>query len=209
MNNLLINLKIKLRILRNRFLEKRQYNKWLRNGKPVPPPHRVKQNIIKKLQDKYKTNTLIETGTYLGDMVFAQRKNFEKIYSIEIQPFLFKAAQKRFKKYKNIKILHGDSGRVLHEIMPNIPETALIWLDGHYSGGITGKSKLNCPIFDELDAIVKNNKNHLILIDDANCFNGTNDYPTYEALFVFFEKFNYKTHIKDNVIIAEKKINVL
>lgn len=205
MRNSLMNIKIKLRIVRNQLVEKKQYKKWIETGKPVPPPHIVKQNFINKLKEKHKINILIETGTYLGDMVFAQKSNFETIYSIEIQPFLFEAAVKRFKKYKHITILLGDSGEVLHSLMPTISEPALIWLDGHYSGGITGKSDLNCPIYSELEAIFNNNVNHTILIDDANCFNGTNDYPTYDDLKKFIKKYDYKTIIIDNAIIAKKK----
>jgi len=88
--------------------------------------------------------------------------------------------------------------------MPKINEPALIWLDGHYSGGITGKSDINCPIYSELGAIFSTPNDNVILIDDANCFDGTNDYPTYENLEKFFKKYNYKTAIYNNAIVCEK-----
>lgn len=206
MKEMLFNSKVKLRILRNNLLKNYNYQKWLKNGKPIPPPHLVKQKLITEYVNKYHPNIFIETGTYLGDMVFAQKNSFESVISIEIQPQLKKAAEQRFKKDKNVTILLGDSGKVLHEIMPKMSETALLWLDGHYSGGITGKSDLNCPIFNELNAILKNNKNnHIILIDDANCFDGKSDYPTYEVLSNFVKEYNYQTNIIDNVIVAVKK----
>lgn len=205
MNTLLLTLKIKLRIYRNKLLAKKQFKAWQKNGKPMPPPHLVKQNLIKKYIEKYNPKIFIETGTYLGDMVYAQKNNFDILYSIEIQPFLFNSAQKRFKKDKHITILLGDSGKVLYELMPKISETALIWLDGHYSGGITGKSELNSPIFNELKAIFNNNNNNnVILIDDALCFDGNNDYPTYEKLNNFLNESSYQTQIIDNVIVAEQ-----
>ena len=204
MKKLIVSLEIKLRILRNKLVEKKQYNAWLKKGKPIPPPHLVKQNLLKSYKDKYKLNILIETGTYLGDMVYAQKNNFNSIYSIEIQSFLYEAAKRRFKNFKHINILKGDSGKVLNEIMPKINEPALIWLDGHYSGGITGKSDINCPIYSELGAIFSTPNDNVILIDDANCFDGTNDYPTYENLEKFFKKYNYKTAIYNNAIVCEK-----
>jgi len=204
MKKLIVSLEIKLRILRNKLVEKKQYNAWLKKGKPLPPPHLVKQNLLKSYKDKHKLNILIETGTYLGDMVYAQRNNFNSIYSIEIQSFLYEAAKRRFKNFKHINILKGDSGKVLNEIMPKINEPALIWLDGHYSGGITGKSDINCPIYSELGAIFSTPNDNVILIDDANCFDGTNDYPTYENLEKFFKKYNYKTAIYNNAIVCEK-----
>ena len=204
MKKLIVPLEIKLRILRNKLVEKKQYNAWLKKGKPLPPPHLVKQNLLKSYKDKHKLNILIETGTYLGDMVYAQRNNFNSIYSIEIQSFLYEAAKRRFKNFKHINILKGDSGKVLNEIMPKINEPALIWLDGHYSGGITGKSDINCPIYSELGAIFSTPNDNVILIDDANCFDGTNDYPTYENLEKFLKKYNYKTAIYNNAIVCEK-----
>jgi len=38
-------------------------------GKPIPPPHIIKQKIIRTYAKTFKINILVETGTYLGDMV--------------------------------------------------------------------------------------------------------------------------------------------
>ena len=59
------------------------FNEWIKNGCSVPPPHFVKQNTIREYQKKYGYKTLIETGTYLGDMVDAPQKQFKTIISIE------------------------------------------------------------------------------------------------------------------------------
>ena len=88
-----------------------QLNKWNKNGCPVPPPHIVKQMTIQEYQDKYQYKILVETGTYLGDMVEAQKKRFRKIYSIELGIDLFDKATKRFKNDKNVTIVQGDSGK--------------------------------------------------------------------------------------------------
>ena len=52
------------------------YKKWVNSGKPVPPPYEYKQKVIRDYQKKNNINILIETGTYLGDMVAAQKKIF-------------------------------------------------------------------------------------------------------------------------------------
>jgi hypothetical protein len=204
MLNSLINLRIRIRVIRGRLFAKRKYNEWIRMSKPVPPPHVVKQNLIRKYKEKYRITTFIETGTYLGEMIYAQKNNFNQIYSIEIQPVLFKAAQKRFKKYAHITLLNGDSGEVLFKLIPKINERALFWLDGHYSGGITGKSNLNSPIINELKAIFMNNNDHVIIIDDAHCFTGEDDYPSIEELENYLKIYSYQIQITDNAIIAEK-----
>ena len=158
--------------------------------------------MVKEYQKKYACKTLVETGTYLGYMVAAQKKNFEKIYSVEISEHLYSRAKKLFRKYPHIKLLLGDSGEVMPVIMEQIEDQALFWLDGHYSSGITGKGKLNCPIWKELDAIFENRNDHLLLIDDARCFDGTNDYPTIENLtnYLNMKKSNCKISIKDDII---------
>ena len=200
----LLNFRIRLRILKSKLNARKHYKRWLKQGKPVPPPHVVKQELINNYRDKYKLSVFIETGTYLGEMVYAQRNNFDLIYSVEIQPSLYEAAQKRFKKYRHITLLNGDSGEVLFNLMPTVKERALLWLDGHYSGGITGKSDVHSPIMNELKAVFTNNKDHVLLIDDAHCFTGENGYPTLEELDAWLNKNSYRSQVINNVIVAEK-----
>ena len=96
-----------------KFKQKKYYNKWQMSGCPAPPPHVVKQNTIKDYQRKYGCNILVETGTYKGDMIEAQKKNFKKIFSIELAPDLHKKAKKRFANDNKVMLLQGDSSVVL------------------------------------------------------------------------------------------------
>ena len=68
---------------------KQYYNKniisnWTKEGKKLPAPHVFKQSIIQDYQKKFNTKVLVESGTYLGDMIFAQLPFFDKLYSIEL-----------------------------------------------------------------------------------------------------------------------------
>jgi hypothetical protein len=156
---------------------------WLKSGKTIPPPHAYKQLIVINYGKENRIKILIETGTYLGDMVYACRRHFKQIYSIELDKKLAIRASERFKLYKQIEILQGDSTDELPLVLSAIKKPTLFWLDGHYSEGITAKGKLNTPILQELTHILNHPlKNHTILIDDARCFNGTDDYPTLEEL---------------------------
>jgi len=154
--------------------------KWELSGKPIPPPNKVKQEVVAHIAREKHIVTMVETGTYLGNMIFAQRKNFKKIYSVELSPVFFEKAVKRFKSQSHIKILFGDSSDVLPEIIKELKEPALFWLDGHFSGGETAES--NCPVLNELAAITNSQTVHEILIDDARCFDGTNGYPSLEDI---------------------------
>jgi hypothetical protein len=191
---------------RNAFRKRRetkQISEWNKNGCPVPPPHIVKQMTIAEYQDKYKYGVLVETGTYMGDMVEAQKKRFQKIFSIELGVDLFNNATRRFKKDKNVTIVQGDSGKVLPKILSEINEPAIFWLDGHYSAGITAKGEKECPIFEEVDAIFNSKKfNHILLIDDARCFIGEGDYPTISQLTEYIKSKNekYQVEVKNDII---------
>jgi hypothetical protein len=179
-----------------------QFTEWEKNGRPLPPPHIVKQKAIDEYRKKFQTKILVETGTYMGDMVEAQRTRFEKIYSIELSEKLFNRAKKRFKEHSHIKILQGDSGVVLNKLITEIDQPALFWLDGHYSGGITAKADKECPVPEELETILKSSLPHIILIDDARLFNGTQDYPTAEEIKDMISKRidSYLLEIKDDII---------
>ena len=136
---------------------KRIIKNWKEAGCPVPPPQVLKQLTVSEYQQKSGYEVLVETGTYLGDMVEAQKSNFKKIFSIELGIDLFKKAQKRFKNNKNVFLKQGDSGKVLPHLLKEINEPAIFWLDGHYSQGITAKGDKDCPIFEELHAIFNSN----------------------------------------------------
>ncbi len=187
------------------YFRKRKVLKWERNGFQVPVPHEVKQIVIEGYQKKFNISILIETGTYLGDMVKSQINNFEVIYSVELSKDLWKRAVKRFDKFKKVKLLQGDSGLVLHDLVPRISERAIFWLDGHYSAGITAKGEKDCPIFEELSAIFKSKINHVLLIDDARLFVGENDYPTIEVLtnFILTNFPNSNVEIVNDMICVE------
>jgi hypothetical protein len=175
-------------MLRNLFQKKAKLSpeeelaEWERKGRPVPPVHVVKQKAIDAYRIQYGLSTLVETGTYLGDMVEAQRNRFTQIFSIELSERLYRKALKRFKAYSHIHLLQGDSGEKLKEIVAALKEPALFWLDGHYSGGITAKGAKECPVREELAAMLNSKWQHIILIDDARLFIGSNDYPDMNEL---------------------------
>ena len=176
---------------------------WEKQGRPSPPPHIIKEELIKNFAQDFNTPILIETGTYLGDMVHAMRKSFTRIISFELDPTLAAQAQNRFAGDSHIQIIQGDSGKLLAEYLKNIHEPCLFWLDGHYSGGITAKGSLETPIKNELTAILSHPVDgHVILIDDARCFTGENDYPTLDELKTLVANRNFS--VEHDVIRIHK-----
>lgn len=173
--------------------------------------HIIKQAIIFNLSNTNACTELIETGTFLGEMVSALRNHFKKIYSIELDLKLAKNAQTHFEGFKHIKILQGDSATVLQKLLTELKSTnPIFWLDGHYSGGITAKGKQTTPILDELRIIAEasNILSPIILIDDARLFDGTNGYPEMETIFIFKKDLfpNHTLAIKNDILILTPPI---
>lgn len=163
----------------------RELRRWERQGKPVPPPHIVKQRTIRTLADRFGLQTLVETGTYYGDMVEAMKRRFSRIYSIELSKELCERAAKRFRGDRHVSIIHGDSGAELGKLVRRIEQPALFYLDGHYSGGMTAQGARDTPIYEELAHILDHDRRHVIVIDDARCFGRDSDYPSIEELRQF------------------------
>jgi hypothetical protein len=164
--------------IQRRWEERAQIQAWRRSGSPVPPPHLYKQKLLLRYASHYRLSTMVETGTYLGDMVFCLRKRFQTIISIELSAELCERAQERLRDFPNISIIQGDSSQVLPTVLEDLRVPTLFWLDGHYSAGNTALGDLETPVSAEVDAILKHPvKGHVILIDDARNFDGTHDYP--------------------------------
>lgn len=184
-------------------VQENEYKKWISLGKPIPPPHRVKQHVIREYSNSNNIKTFVETGTYLGDMVEAVKNSFEQIYSIELDHFLFQLATKRFKGFAKIHLFQGDGGVVLKELLPSINNPCLFWLDGHYSSGLTARGETETSIEQELSHIFNHPlcHKHVILIDDARLFTGEGDYPSVLSLEnkAKYAGFNLFT-VKDDII---------
>lgn len=145
--------------------------------------NRFKQSVVKDYARENGLAVFVETGTYRGDMVFAVKNIFRKIYSVELGEELYERARQRFAGFRHITIMKGDSKEVLPKILEEITEPGLFWLDAHYSSGVTARGDKDTPIEHELKAIYGHPiKNHIILIDDAGDFSGENDYPTLEKV---------------------------
>ena len=159
---------------------------WERKGKPVPPPNIIKQQALEYYAKRFELKILVETGTYYGTMVEAMKKNFDRIYSIELSDELYEKAKNRFNAEKHIEIIHGDSGVEIKNVVDKINQPALFWLDGHYSAGETARGDKDTPICEELEHILAApDKGNVIIIDDARCFGNDPHYPSIEELSDF------------------------
>lgn len=158
-----------------------------------------KHSIVRGYLQRYEIKSFVETGTYLGGMVEAVRDSVNWVYTIELNAQLFEMARERFAG-ANITVLHGDSGVLLPNIIDTLRSPALFWLDAHYSAkAVTARApEYDTPILIELEALKRSTVAHIILIDDARLFNGTNDYPTVEYIRALFS--DKRVTVEDDII---------
>jgi hypothetical protein len=180
----------------------KQVRKWRRHGWKTPVNGLIKRVMIKAEARRIAATSLVETGTLHGDTVWFFRNEMEQIISIELAPVFAAAARARFASWPNVTIVEGDSAEKLPDIVSLISGPCVFWLDGHYSGGNTGRGEESCPIWRELRAISDLMQHpFLIMIDDARCFGSDPDYPKLEAVEAFV-----RDHMPDFLIRVENDI---
>ena len=151
---------------------------------------------IQKVFDKCgidKPDIFVETGTYQPVMVkgklkiptiFKMSPLFKELYTIEIEENIYKnsidfvnSEDNPYKEHsEKINFVLGDSQKELKSICKNINQSAVFYLDGHFSadwnGVSTGKSSnTDVPLYQELKIINEYFKYDAIVIcDDLRLF---------------------------------------
>jgi hypothetical protein len=168
----------------------------------VPAPPIVKQRIVKEYQDRFDLRTVIETGTFTGEMVEALRARSTRIVSIELAPDLHARAVQRFASARNVRLLQGDSVQLLPRVADETTGPALFWLDGHYAGAGTAGSG-HSPLMHEVRALLaRAPRGDVVLIDDARDLTGADGYPSVEELCATIRRSrpNADLTVRDDII---------
>jgi len=124
---------------------------------------------IKKIRDEFDIREFVETGTFKGINAEVQSKNFQKVLTCEIVPEYLKAADKRLKKCKNVRIFKKNSPEFLKQYIErdfkkDRKDTIFIYLDAHfYDPKLDPKDRF--IILKELESL-KGFKNCVICIHD-------------------------------------------
>jgi hypothetical protein len=169
----------------------------------LPVPHYRKRRIIREHARARGLRIMVETGAYMGDMLSALAADFDRLYSVELDPELHRKAVQRFHRHQHIHVLAGDSAERLPEVLNSLDADALFWLDAHYSGLGTARAAVDSPVSRELELVLGHpGRHHTVLIDDANCFVGSGGYPTIEALRAEAARLrpHYSFDVRDNIV---------
>lgn len=146
---------------------------WALRGFTGRPPQRFKYALLRQ----YSTlgyRVFVETGTAYGDMLANLVDSFDRCYSIEADPARARVAVARMAKHPQVKIYQGDSALLLPQVLTELKEPALFWLDAHPSDGERGP----VPLLEELRAILEHGVHgHTVIIDDISQL-GSLDWPS-------------------------------
>ena len=159
---------------------------WILRGRPTRSPHLLKQKTVREYGANFNLRTLVETGTYYGEMVAAMKRHFDHIYSIEFVPELAERAQKKFAGEPHMKIICGESQKAVREVLSLLSEPALFWLDAGYYGWI-GKQGDQERLSSEIQSILSHSLPHIILLDDARGLTGRDGIPSVDDVKKYVE----------------------
>lgn len=165
------------------------------------PYNRINQIVFEYLH-RFSIDTFVETGTYGGGGVCNAMPQAKEIYSIEIDNERYLNARRQFARFSNVHIIHGDSGKVLPEIMPKFSGRCLFWLDAHY-GDDEAIGEPRTPIIDELKCVLKYPHEFMILIDDARLYTGQGGWPALKTLKAIILEYHPDciVEVKDDIIV--------
>ena len=153
---------------------------------PVPdaPTDAAKREHLLSLFRRRNHRLLIESGTYLGGTVEFFLPHAERIISIEVEPGLHEAARERFAGQASVELLLGDALDILPALVAGAALPPLVWLDGHFSGGVTGcgAEVEPAPTILERLATLHVPAGTSIVIDDLRLFGRDDTFPGLDEL---------------------------
>lgn len=153
-------------------------------GVDAQPATYAKRRHLLTLMRERGHDAVIETGTYLGETTAYLAQHAGRVTSIEIEPRLHARAVALFKETPNVEIVLGDGMEVVPRLVSELTAPCLIWLDGHFSGGITGRGALDEPAVEILRRIREQSPpaGMTVVVDDLRMFGADPDFPDLASL---------------------------
>lgn len=130
----------------------------------------INKNLVLLIRDKFNIKEFFETGTFYGDTTEWASNHFELVFSSELSCALYEKSKERLEDKNNIKLLQGNSPDHIRKYNTTL-QSPIFWLDAHWSNEGTAGQDHECPLIEELIAILESATYlPIILIDDARLF---------------------------------------
>ena len=140
----------------------------------VNPHSYTKFRQIKSVAKRTGARMLLETGTFRGVTTRRCSPHFDRVYTIELDETLASESKAYLATRRNVEVIQGDAAVWVPKVLER-PEVdrVLVFLDGHYSGGITAHGEVSEPAVMEIESLGRfKAKICAIVIDDFRCFKG-------------------------------------
>jgi hypothetical protein len=149
-----------------------------------PPAPEAKREHLLELFKARGHRVLLESGTYLGETVEYFVPHAERIISVEVVPELFAGARQRFATDRNVELILGDALHLIPQLVEGLVDPPLIWLDGHYSEGVTGRGDEVEPAASILTLLgsVRKPAGTTVVVDDLRLFSMEPEFPSLDEL---------------------------
>jgi hypothetical protein len=152
-----------------------------------PPADRAKRRHLLSVFRARGHEILVESGTYLGGTVLFMQPHARRIVSVEIEPVLYEAARQRFEDDESVELHLGDAAVLIPELVAGLAEPALVWLDGHFTGGVNtlqGEAIEPAPGILESLGDLELPKGMTVVVDDLRLFGRGEGFPALDALLL-------------------------
>lgn len=162
----------------------------LARGELTNPHSYLKFIHLNALRRKCGADVIVETGTYRGVTAARCARVFKKVYTIELDPDLAREATRFLAPRRNVEVICGDAVNELSTVFESRDvASAVVFLDGHYSGGVTATTDIPEPALEELNLLLRYKAQvGAILIDDFRSFGLEKDFPSKAQLVETAEK---------------------
>lgn len=146
----------------------------------IANPHSwSKYRQLKAVRKRTGADSLIETGTFVGNTAMRCSRAFKQVYTIELDQDLFEQASKYLASRDNVECIQGDATVELPKILQRSEcNNTVIFLDGHFSQGVTAHGDVAEPACELLTSLAAyKEKIKGIVVDDFRLFGIDKGWP--------------------------------
>lgn len=154
-------------------------------GLVAAPADHAKRRFLLRIFEERRHELLVESGTFLGGTVEYFLPHARRIISVEIEPHLFEAAQRRFENSPSVELVLGDALEEIPRVLTEVSEPPLVYLDGHFTGGVNtepGRFIEPAPGILELLGTAGVPRGTTIVVDDLRLFGRGDGFPGLDEL---------------------------
>ncbi len=130
--------------------------------------------------------TFVETGTAIGDLAARLHPEFDQVLTIEFAEDYYQSALNRLMGIPKVRVLKGDSGKLLGPVLAAVDQPCVIWLDAHEIA-----DDGHAAMVEEMVAIAHSPHMHVVLVDDARLCSGRKGWMTLDQIQDWAHAYGY------------------